>query len=106
MKGWLIITTLGVGFLAGLGAAAVRGDLWQPPAAPVQGPAAILPLPAPAEPPQAAAVHPVAAAPAPEPTAEDPESEGRNSDASGAAPTYEQQSAAHDRAAAHSARSR
>jgi hypothetical protein len=108
MKGWLVITTLGVGFLAGLGIAAVRGNLWLPPVAPVQDPAVLERSPAPAEPLQTSAD--VAAAqpqaPPPDPKPVDPESAGRDGDTSDSAPTYEQQSAAHDRAVAHGARSR
>jgi len=93
MKSQLAIATLAVGFLAGLGIAAVRGDFSQPAAAPVQGLSE-----------QAAAV-PLQAV-APEPAASDPESDGRDSADSLPAPTYDSETAARDRAAAHSSRSR
>jgi hypothetical protein len=109
----LMATVVGVGFLAGLGIAAVRGDLWHSPPAPVQAPpeqAAVVPL-------QAMAVRPVTPAPAtdaamplqpaaPEPAASNPQPGGRESADSLPAPTYDQETAARDRAAAHSARSR
>jgi len=103
MKDRLLIATLAVvGFLAALGIAAVRGDLWQPSAAPGQE--------APA--PRRATLTPVADAAtqlqpaAPGPAASDPEPDTREDAASGPAPTYEEQAAARDRAAAHSSRSR
>jgi len=109
----LMATLVGVGFLAGLGIAALRGDFSQPSAAPVQG----LPEQAAAVPTQAMAARPLTPAPAtdaamplqpaaPEPAASDPEPDGRESADSLPAPTYDQETAARDRAAAHSARSR
>jgi hypothetical protein len=95
MKNQLLIATLAVGFLAGLGIAAVRGDFSQPAAAPDQGssqPAAAVPL-------QAMAVRPLTAA-------SDPEPDDRESADSLPAPTYDEDTASRDRAAAHSARSR
>lgn len=108
----LMASVVGVGFLAGLGIAAVRGDLWHSPTAPVQGPPeqAAVPL-------QALPVRPATPAPAtdaamplqpaaPEPAASNPQPDGRESADSLPAPTYDQETAARDRAAAHSARSR
>jgi hypothetical protein len=100
MKNRLLIATLvGVGFLATLGINAVREEPWLPAAAPVTGaptgtrlPADAVPLSVPHRP----------ATPTP---AADPQPERERAD-SGPAPTYEEQSAARDRAAAHSARSR
>ena len=118
MKDRLLIATLaGVGFLAALGIAAVREDRWQPPPAPVPGPAAHMGLRRAAVPPQASVVRPVMLTPAadgatqpqhaaPALAAGDPQPDGREGADSGAAPTYERQAAARDRAAAHSARSR
>jgi len=116
MNNQLIISTLAVGFLAGLGIAAVRGDFSHTAAAPVAGPAEELA----AVPQQVVAVGPVTPAPpadaalplqsvAPEAPASDPQPDGGESaDAPPAlpAPTYDDQTAAHERAAAHSARSR
>jgi hypothetical protein len=115
MKNQLIFGTLAVGFLAGLGIAAVRGELWHAPAALVQEPpeqVAAMPL-------QAVAVGPVMPAPATgaslslplepaavEPAASDPQPEGGESADPLPAPTYDDETAARDRAAAHSARSR
>jgi hypothetical protein len=117
MKNQLIIGTLAVGFLAGLGIAAVRGDLWHAPAALVQEPpeqVAAVPL-------QAVAAVPVTPAPATdvsvplplplqpaavEPAVSDPQPDGGESADSLPAPTYDEETAARDRAAAHSARSR
>jgi hypothetical protein len=93
MKNQLLISTLAVGFLAGLGIAAVRGDFSHPAAAPVEGPRE-----------QPAAV-PLQSA-APETPAGDPQPNGGESADALPAPTYDDQTAAHDRAAAHSARSR
>jgi hypothetical protein len=104
MKNQLLMATLAVGFLAGLGVAAVRGDLSQPAAAPVQGPpeqAPAVPLPAPAT---NAALPLQPAAPAPVARAREPD--GRDSADSLPAPTYDDDTAARDRAAAHGARSR
>lgn len=109
----LMATVVGVGFLAGLGIAAVRGDFSQPAAAPVQE----LPEQASAVLPHAMAVRPLTQAPAtdaemprqptaPEPTASDPEPDGRESADLLPAPTYDEETAARDRAVAHSARSR
>jgi hypothetical protein len=117
MKERLLIATLaGLAFLATLGIAAVRGDLWHSPVAPVQEPAAHMRLAA-AVPLQAMAVRSVMPTPAvdvqtqpelvaPEPAASNPASEGRGGADSGPAPTYEEEAAARDRAEAHSARSR
>ncbi len=100
MKDRLFIATLaGVGFLATLGIGAMHGDLWPPPAAPVQRPAHTPAQPT-AVPLQAVAVRAVT------PEASDPQPNGGEGADSGPAPTYEEQSAARDRAAAHSARSR
>jgi hypothetical protein len=91
MKGPLLMATVvGVGFLAGLGIAAVRGDLSRPSAA------------------AAAAAVPLQAAPATDavPLQSEPQPDGRESADSLPAPTYDQETAARDRAAAHSARSR
>jgi hypothetical protein len=118
MKDRLLIATLaGIGLLVALVIAAVRCDRWKPPAAPVQGPPAHLRLQAAAVPLQAMVVGPVTPTPAanaatqpqpaaPEPAATDPPPDGRQGADSGPAPTYEQEAAARDRAAAHSARSR
>jgi hypothetical protein len=95
MKDQLLIATLAVGFLAGLGIAAVRGDLRYAPAA------AAVPLPAPAAH-AALPLQPAAAAPA----ARDRQRDDGDSADTLPAPNYDEQSAAHDRAAAHSARSR
>ena len=106
-------TVVGAGFLAGLGIAAVRGDFSQPAAAPVPGlpeqsatvplqPMAVLPLtPTPATD-AAKSLQPAA----PEPTTSDPKPGGGESDDSLQAPTYDSETAARDRAALHSARSR
>ena len=115
MKIQLLIATLAVGFLAGLGIAAVRGDFSHPAAALVQDfpeQVAMAPLPVvavrpvtPAPAPAADALMPLQPA-APEPAASDPQPGGvENADAL-PAPTYDQETAARDRAAAHSARSR
>jgi hypothetical protein len=120
MKHPLHMATLAVGFLAGLGIAAVRGELWHSPAASFEGPAEqalAVPLQAATVPLRAVAAGPVSPAPAtdaatplqptaPEPAASDPQPDGRESAAALRAPTYDEQTAAHDRAAAHSARSR
>jgi hypothetical protein len=121
MKDPLLIATLaGLSFLATLGLEAVRGDLWQAPMAPVQGPPAHMRMKAAAVPLQAIAVHPVTPTPAAdaatqpqpqpqpvaEPAASDPQPDGGEGADSSPAPTYEQEAAARDRAAAHSARSR
>jgi hypothetical protein len=101
MKERLLIPALaGVGFLAALGVGAVRGGLWQSSAAPVQ-PTALA----------AQASTPAAdAATQPEPEAAEPIPSDPGPDRADAdtppAPTYEDQSAARDRAAAHGARSR
>jgi hypothetical protein len=100
----LMASVVGVGFLAGLGIAAVRGDLRQPAAARVQelaeqaapepvmpAPSAALPLP----------VQPAAAAAA----TFEPHPEGGESGDALAAPTYDQEIAARDRAARRGARS-
>jgi len=113
MKNQLIIGTLAVGFLAGLGIAAVRGDLWHAPAVVVQEP----PEHVAAAPLQTVAAGPVMPAPATdaslplqpaavESAASDPQPDGGESADSLPAPTYDEEVAAHDRAAAHSARSR
>jgi hypothetical protein len=94
----LIATAAGVGLLAGLGIAAVRGDLWRPAAVAV---APVTATPAPAA---DAAVELQPAAP--EPAASATESDGREDAASRPAPSYEEEAAARDRAAAHGARSR
>jgi hypothetical protein len=116
MNNQLLISTLAVGFLAGLGIAAVRGDFSHPAAAPVVQPPeqlAAVPL-------QTVAIGPVTPAPVPDAAlplqsavpqapASNPQSDGgQPADAppAPAAPTYDDQTAAHDRAAAHSARSR
>jgi hypothetical protein len=110
MKNQLLMATLAVGFLAGLGVAAVRRDLSQPAAAPVQGPpeeapAVSLPAPATNAVPATNAALPLQPA-APAAAASDPEADGRESADSLPAPTYDDETAARDRAAAHSARSR
>ena len=102
----LVVALVGVGFLGTLGVAAVRGELWHSPAPATQEPAAVAyqAPPAPLRLPAATATVPIqpdasaVAASEPEPSPETTEL--------APAPTYEQQSAAHDRAAAHSARSR
>jgi hypothetical protein len=101
MKDRLFLAALaGVGFLATLGIGAMHGELWPPPAAPVQRPAARRPVPPATVSLQAMAARAVT------PAASEPQpSDGERAD-SGPAPTYEEQSAARDRAAAHSARSR
>jgi hypothetical protein len=117
MKDGLLIATLaGLSFLATLGIAAVRGHLWQPSVAPVQGPPAHMRMKAAAGPLQAMGARPVTPTPAAvaatrlqpvaEPAASNPQPDGREGADSGPAPTYEQEAAARDRAAAHSARSR
>jgi hypothetical protein len=110
MKNRLIIATLaGLGFLAAWGIAIVHADLWQahaqtrvqPPAVPMQ-PVAVRPgTPATT----AVAVAQLEPA-APDPAAGAPAPNGGGDIDSGPAPTYEEQAAAHDLAAAHSARSR
>jgi hypothetical protein len=84
MKNQLIIATLAVGFLAGLGIAAVRGDFSQPT---TDAPMPLQPA-------------------APEPAASDPEPDSRENADSLPAPTYDEDTASRDRAAVHSARSR
>ena len=115
MNNQLLISTLAVGFLAGLGIAAVRGDFSHPAAAPVvQPPEQLTAVPL-----QTVAIGPVTPAPAPDAAlplqsavpqapASKPQPDGPRADAPPAlaAPTYDDQTAAHDRAAAHSARSR
>jgi hypothetical protein len=110
MNDRLIIATLaGVGFLAALGIAIERGDLWQPPAHTRLEPAAV-PLrtmairPVTAAPAAVAATQPLPAAP--EPAASAPAPDGRAGPDLNPAPSYEEEAAARDRAAAHSARSR
>jgi len=115
MKNQLIIATLAVGFLAGLGIAAVRGELWHASAALVQEPteqvvtvplqavAAGSVMPGPAT--GASPLLPLEPA-AVEPAASDPQPDGGESADSLPAPTYDDETAARDRAAAHSARSR
>jgi hypothetical protein len=113
MKNQLLIATVAVGFLAGLGIAVVRGDLSHAPAALGQG----RPEQVAAVPPQDVAAGPVTPAPATdaslplepaavEPAASDPQPDGGESADSLPAPTYDEETAARDRAAAHSARSR
>jgi hypothetical protein len=113
MNNQLLIATVSVGFLAGLGIAAVRGDLSHAPAVLVQGP----PEQVVAGSLQAVAAGPVTPAPttdaslplqpaAVEPAASDPQPDGGDSADSLPAPTYDEETAARDRAAAHSARSR
>jgi hypothetical protein len=113
MKKQLLIATLAVGFLAGLGIAGIRGELWHAPAAPVQAP----PEQVAAAPLQTVAAGPVTPAPptdaalplqpaAVEPAASNPHPDGGESADALPAPTYDQETAARDRAAAHSARSR
>jgi hypothetical protein len=101
----LIAAMVGVGFLATLGVAAVRGELWESPTqvhepapAPVQAPPEPLRLP---EAPAATPLQP----PAPE-VATSQTDAGPEATELAPAPTYEQQTAERDRAAAHSARSR
>jgi hypothetical protein len=120
MNNQLIISTLAVGFLAGLGIAAVRGDFSHPAAAPAAAPVAEPPEQLAAVPQQVVAVGPATPAPpadaalplqsaAPEAPASDPQPDGDESaDAPPAlpAPTYDDQTVAHERAAAHGARSR
>jgi hypothetical protein len=113
MKNQLLIATLAVGFLAGLGIAVVRGDLSHAPAALGQGrPEQVAAVPL-----QDVAAGPVTPAPATdaslplepaavEPAASDPQPDGGESADSLPAPTYDEETAARDRAAAHSARSR
>jgi hypothetical protein len=98
MKDRLLVATLaGVGFLATLGISTVHEDLWQRAAAPVPGPLSRTRLQV------DAVMEPEPAAP--EPQATDP-APGQEVTDSGSAPTYEEQTAARDRAAAHGARSR
>ena len=116
MKDRLLVATLaGVGFLATLGISGLRGDLWQPGSAPTSPPLARTRVPTDVRPIPSVAIRPVTPAPAsdaavlppsaaPAPTDLNPG--GREDAASAPAPTYEDQSAAHDRAAAHGARSR
>jgi hypothetical protein len=117
MKNRLLFPSVaGVGFLAGLGIAAVRGDLWWPRAAPGQELASHVGLQPAAVSVQAMGVQPVTptpeveAAAQPQPAASEPTAAdlapGREGADSAPAPTYEEQAAARDRAAAHSARSR
>jgi hypothetical protein len=106
MKNQLLIATLAVGFLAGLGLAAVRGDFSRPAAAPVEvlpEEVAAVPQPAPAT----NATLPLPLQPvAPEAPVSEPQSDDRVSAASLPAPSFDDHTAARDRAAAHSARSR
>jgi hypothetical protein len=107
MKDRLLIAALvGVGFLATLAVAAVRGELWQSAAPAVEAPAAAANQRSPARPrlPEATVPVPVQAA-VPALAASEPESAPETAELTPAA-TYEQQTAARDRAAAHSARSR
>src|ERR1700685_3770514 len=94
----LMASVAGRGFLGGLGRGRVAARLWEapPPTAPVPrwGPA----------PPADAGTESQPAAP--EPAASDRQPDGREGGASLPAPTYEENAAARDRAAAHSARSR
>jgi hypothetical protein len=108
----LMAAVVGVGFLAGLAIAAARGDLRRPIAAPLQElaePAAPEPLPAEAARPLMLA--PGSAAPLPiqpaaaQPAITEPQHDQRESAAALAAPTYDQEFAARDRAAARGARS-
>jgi hypothetical protein len=104
MKNPLLMTTLAVGFLAGLGIAAVRGDFSRPAAAPVDAPTEQVAV----MPPQPVVVRPVTMAPGTDIAlpASDAQPDGGDSADTLPAPTYDQETAARDRAAAHSARSR
>jgi hypothetical protein len=113
MKNQLLIATLAVGFVAGLGIAAVRGDLSHAPAALDLGPpeqGAAVPLEGVAAGPVTPAQATDASLPlepaAVEPAATDPQPDGGESADSLPVPTYDEETAARDRAAAHSARSR
>jgi hypothetical protein len=109
MKDWLLMAAVaGAGFFGTLGVTAVRGKLSHPTPVSMQAMVVVPPAPQP-QPPPAPAPATDAAIPlqtAPEPAAGDPQSDGRDSDESVPAPNYDEQTAAHDRAAAHSARSR
>jgi len=98
MKDRLLIATLaGVGFLATLGFSTVHEDLWQRAAAPARGSTSGTQLQAvTVTEPEPAAPEPQATEPAPGQVAAD----------SAPAATYDEQTAARDRAAAHGARSR
>jgi len=111
MKDWLLMAAVaGVGFLATLGVIALRGGFSHPAAVPPQA-VAIRPV-IPEAPPTDAATPTVN--PAANPAASDPQPEGRETADQSAeeradsvrAPTFDQELAARDRAAAHSARSR
>ena len=110
MRDRLLISALaGVGFLVALGIAAVHGDLWRPrPHLPLR--AAAMPLQAMAvravTPTTAAAAATQPQPAAPEAPASDPAADGHEGADLGPAPTYEAESAAHERAAARSDRSR
>jgi hypothetical protein len=114
MKDWLLMAAVaGVGFLATLGVIALRGGFSHPAAVPPQA-VAIRPVtPSPATESAMAAVNTAA-----NPAASDPQPEGRETADQTAdqsaeeradsvrAPNFDQELAARDRAAAHSARSR
>jgi hypothetical protein len=107
MKGWLLMAAVaGVGFLATLGVIALRGGFSHPAAVPPQA-VAIRPV-IPEAPPTDAATPTVN--PAANPAASDPQPEGRETADESAdsvrTPNFDQELAARDRAAAHSARSR
>jgi hypothetical protein len=119
MKDWLLMVAVaGAGFVGTLGVTAVRGKLSHPTAVSMQAmvvvPPAPQPAPAPAPTqtptqtptPAPASDAAIALQSAPEPAAADPQPDGRDSDESIPAPNYDEQAAARDRAAAHSARSR
>jgi hypothetical protein len=114
MKEWLLMSAVaGAGFFATLGVIALRGGLSHPAAVPMQAVAIRPVIPAPATDAATSTVNPAA-----NPAASDPQADGRESadqtadqsaDASAdsvGAPTFDQELAARDRAATHSARSR
>jgi hypothetical protein len=115
MKDWLLMVAVaGAGFVGTLGVTAVRGKLSHPTAVSMQAMVVVPPAPQPAPAlaptqtptPAPASDAAIALQSAPEPAAADPRPDGRDSDESIPAPNYDEQAAARDRAAAHSARSR
>jgi hypothetical protein len=115
MKDWLLMVAVaGAGFVGTLGVTAVRGKLSHPTAVSMQAMVVVPPAPQPAPAlaptqtptPAPASDAAIALQSAPEPAAADPQPDGRDSDESIPAPNYDEQAAARDRAAAHSARSR
>jgi hypothetical protein len=110
MKDWLLMAAVaGAGFFATLGVVALRGGLSHPAAVPPQAVVIRAVPPAPATDVAMPAVTPAA-----NPAASDPPPDGRESADHSAdesadsvrAPTFNEELAARDRAAAHSARSR